>query len=79
MTIEVLSLGNGRHDRVVKMGWYRQYGVREFWIVDPIECTIAVFDLVSQIAGGHTFEGSHIVRSGVLPRLRLRPSALFPK
>lgn len=45
LTVEILSPGNRSHDRVRKLAWYRDYGVQEYWIVDPVELTIEVFDL----------------------------------
>jgi Uma2 family endonuclease len=35
LVIEVLSPGTERRDRVQKVDLYAQYGVPEFWIVDP--------------------------------------------
>src|SRR5438552_1236860 len=34
LVVEVLSAGTALHDRTSKLGWYRQYGVRECWLVD---------------------------------------------
>jgi Uma2 family endonuclease len=35
LTVEILSPHNKKHDRVRKLAWYREYGVQEYWIVDP--------------------------------------------
>jgi Uma2 family endonuclease len=77
LAIEVLSTSNRRHDRTVKVGWYREYGVRECWVVDPISCQIGVVDLAAPEVRSHVFEARQIVRSSVLPRLRLRPADVF--
>jgi len=77
LTIEVLSQGNQRHDRIVKGGWYRQYGVREYWLVDLIACHIEVQELAVPDTSARVFADRHLVRSRVLPRLRLRPADLF--
>ena len=41
MVIEILSPSTSVHDRVVKYKLYLQYGVREYWIVDPDEKSVA--------------------------------------
>lgn len=79
LTIEVLSQGNHRHDRLVKTRWYRQYGVRECWLVDLVARHIQVLDLTSSDAAAQTVEGRGLVRSRVLPRLRLRPADVFDR
>lgn len=75
LVIEVLSTFRRRHDRVTKVGWYRQYEVRECWIVDPLARTVEVLDLT--LSAARTFEGPQLVRSRVLLRLRMRAEGAF--
>jgi Uma2 family endonuclease len=75
LVVEVLSTFRRRHDRVTKVRWYRQYEVRECWIVDPVARTVEVLDLTSSAA--RIVEGSQLVRSSVLPRLRMRVDSAF--
>jgi Uma2 family endonuclease len=37
LLIEILSPHNSRRDRIDKLNIYAQYGVAEYWIVDPLE------------------------------------------
>lgn len=76
LTIEVLSTTRRRHDRIVKVQWYRQYGVRECWVVEPDAGQIEVFDLTTE-SPARIFSGRQAVRSLVLPSLRMRPSDVF--
>lgn len=43
---EVLSPGSARFDRGKKMPLYGQAGVRNAWLVDPVERTLEVFRLI---------------------------------
>ena len=42
--IEVVSKNNASHDYVTKLMQYQKAGVREYWIVDPEEQTIQVYN-----------------------------------
>jgi len=77
LVVEVLSMGNPRRDRTVKVERYRTYGVHECWLVDTIARAIEVVDLMAPARTSRIFERRAIVRSTVLPRLRLRPADLF--
>jgi Uma2 family endonuclease len=45
LAIEVVSPGSGRIDRVRKLETYAKFGVRYYWIVDPLARTIEVYEL----------------------------------
>lgn len=75
LVVEVLSQGTRRHDATTKLEWYRQYGVREYWLVDPIGQTIDV--RVLAVGDGRRFEDSEGIVSWVLPGLSLTPAAIF--
>lgn len=40
LVVEVLSRSSRRYDRVVKLQWYAEIGVPEYWLVDPEERTL---------------------------------------
>ncbi len=46
LIIEILSPGTNKRDRQGKFRLYQQFGVREYWIIDPIEQLIEVWQLV---------------------------------
>jgi Uma2 family endonuclease len=43
--VEVLSRSTARHDQVRKLPVYERAGVREVWLVDPIDCMVTIYRL----------------------------------
>lgn len=43
--IEILSPSNKSHDLVRKLNLYMEYGVKEYWIVDPMKNRIMIYTL----------------------------------
>jgi len=41
--IEILSPSNKSHDMITKLNLYMNYGVKEYWIVDPMDNHIMVY------------------------------------
>ena len=78
LVIEVLSPSTRRRDCTDKRRWYRHYGVREYWIVDPRRLSIDVLSF-----GEHsrttrrTFQGSERVDSILLPDFATRAEEFF--
>jgi Uma2 family endonuclease len=79
LVVEVESLGTRRRDRVWKRRWYRAYGVREYWLINPLAHTVTVlgFD-PSERTRRRTFRGRARVRSAVLSGFGVAASMFFP-
>ncbi len=77
LVVEVLSTSTRRHDSETKVDWYRRYGVRECWLVDPIAVQVTVIDLPAPDVARAVYEDDQRIRSMVLPRLRLRAKDVF--
>jgi Uma2 family endonuclease len=79
LAIEVLSPGNWRFDRKTKRAAYRDAGIPEFWLVDPLARTVEVLVLApdrSEYVLRERREGE-AVGSTVLPGLRIDVARLF--
>lgn len=50
LIIEIVSPGseNERRDGVAKRQLYGKYGVKEYWVVDPMQRTIEIYSLVGR-------------------------------
>jgi Uma2 family endonuclease len=42
VVIEILSPSTASHDSLIKLNLYRKYGVKEYWIVDPVTKIVTV-------------------------------------
>ena len=45
LIIEILSPSNQAHDLVIKLNLYMQYGVKEYWIVNPLLNIVQIYVL----------------------------------
>ncbi len=77
LVVEVLSPGTESRDRVEKLGWYRQYGIREYWIVDLAGERVTVIDFSAGAIDTHVFDRLATIRSRVLPEFQAAVSSLF--
>ncbi|HYO13524.1 MAG TPA: Uma2 family endonuclease [Thermoanaerobaculia bacterium] len=79
LIVEVLSPGTRRRDEGIKLETYEEARDPESWLVDPRNRLVRVYVLTG---GRYTelgrFAEGEIVRSRVLPELRLRVGDLFP-
>jgi Uma2 family endonuclease len=78
LAAEVVSLGNRNRDRIEKRDLYEQYGVKEYWLVDPEAQTVEVlhlengrYQLLMRCIPGQT------ARSKLLPGFEIAVQPLF--
>ncbi len=78
LVVEVFSPTSAVRDRTEKSVWYSQYGVQEYWLVDPDAQAIEVRRLAP---GGYepagTFHGGETLQSVLLPGLRIALAEVF--
>lgn len=81
LVVEILSEGLRDRDEILKRKRYEHFGVREYWIVDPVLATVKVrrrgasgrFDRGELLAA----EAGDVLRSPLLPGLELDLADLF--
>lgn len=77
MVIEVLSPSTGRYDKVLKFNLYWQAGVREYWLVDPVDHTVSVYTLKDGVYQATAYDASSSVRVGILDDCTIDLSLVF--
>ncbi|MEW5865837.1 MAG: Uma2 family endonuclease, partial [Bacillota bacterium] len=83
LVVEILSPGTARWDQEVKRQLYAKFGVREFWLVDPVGRTVEVATLkrgesaTLQFTALQVYAPGSTLMSPLLPGLTLDVEALF--
>jgi Uma2 family endonuclease len=77
LVVEVFSHGSETYDRNEKYGWYRQYGVREYWMIDGEHEQVIVNDFSGATPVVRAAGMVDAVPSQLFPTLVLRVSTLF--
>lgn len=80
IAVEVLSPSTAATDRGRKMRMFARYGVREYWIVDPLLERIEVHTLeAGAYRQAQVASGDDIVRSVLLPDLTFEAARAFAR
>jgi Uma2 family endonuclease len=79
LVVEVLSHSTEGHDRGTKLNWYRQYGVRECWLVDLWADSVTVVDFTGSVVEERCARDNEPICSKVLPALTCSAYSLFTR
>ena len=78
LIIEILSPGNSDKEMDLKFDLYQENGVKEYWIVNPMEKLIFVYVLEnSTYIGLKPVTDSNTIQSVVFPKLKFRVKQVF--
>ena len=70
LVIEVLSPGNSKKEMKYKFDLYQEAGVLEYWIVNPADRTLFIYQLRDQVfVGLHPLIDEDVVKSPLFPEL----------
>jgi len=59
--VEVLSPSTKKKDMIIKLNKYKEAGVKEYWMVDPDEKIVYIYDFSENSYLTKTFENSHSI------------------
>jgi Uma2 family endonuclease len=80
IVIESMSPGHHDHDRVTKFGWYAEFGVKHFWLLDPYAKMLEAFVLergkYKQIA---KLKGKVPFRPAAFPCIQVNLADVWPE
>jgi Uma2 family endonuclease len=77
LVVEILSPRTEHYDRTEKLDWYRQYGVRECWLVEMRRELVTVVDFTGALQATRTARGIEAIESSILPRLEVTAATVF--
>lgn len=80
LLIEIVSDTTRRMDEIVKLHLYERFGVREYWIVDPVLGTVKVYrwtDLVFTKAAELSAAAGDLLTTPLLPGLKIPVLQIF--
>ena len=71
LAVEILSPGSDRRDRIAKAALYARYGIRHYWIPDPVG-TLDVYEVRgTEYRRVAVHEGAACVRTTLFPDLEI--------
>jgi Uma2 family endonuclease len=72
LIVEIISPGNSRVELQNKYELYEEFGVREYWIVHPTDCTVLIYTLIDgKYQPSRLFTSGDRIKSVVLPGFSL--------
>jgi Uma2 family endonuclease len=78
LIIEIISPSTGYYDLSSKKDIYEKFGVREYWIVDPLKQRVDIYNNVRNKFESHQrLEKTGIVKSNVVEGLQIKLETIF--
>jgi Uma2 family endonuclease len=78
LIVEILSPNNSRVELQNKFELYEEFGVREYWVIHPVECSLLIYKLVEgKFQPSRLFTSGDKIQSTVLPNFELDLEEVF--
>jgi Uma2 family endonuclease len=77
--IEILSPGNSKKEVRLKFELYEEAGVKEYWIINPVEENLIIYILDNErkFGGGKMYAGGDIIHCTAIPDLHVEVTDIF--
>ena len=81
LIIEILSPGNSKKEIRIKFELYQEAGVKEYWIINPVEENLITYSLQNDgiFGGGKMYAGDDIVKSNAIPDFQIEANDIFTR
>ncbi len=81
LVVEILSPGNSHKEVKLKFELYEEAGIKEYWIVNPVEANLVVFilDEKGKYEGGKMYSGKDKIKSYAIPGLVVGTKEMFTR
>lgn len=80
LIVEILSPNNSKHDVDTKFKLYEESGVKEYWIVEPVEKLVLVYSLQDdKYIGSKPYSEGEIINSLLFPDMKIEVESVFYK
>ena len=80
LVVEILSPGNSKKEMKQKMEVYEENGVKEYWLINPLDKNVIIYLLEEgQYKGLKPYLKEDILVSPTFPDLQLTLAEIFPK
>ena len=77
IVLEVLTPANARRTRCSKVRWYRDWGVKELWLIDARHKKFEILDLAGGRSLPYVYSGRNSIQSVQLPSFCFEVCRLF--
>ena len=77
IVLEVLTPANARRTRCSKVRWYRDWGVKELWLIDARHKKFEILDLAAGKSLPYIYSGRNSIQSVQLPSFCFEVCRLF--
>lgn len=78
LIVEIVSPGNSKHDLHTKFNLYQEVGVKEYWIVQPLERAILLYELKDgKFVGQHPYTEGMQINSVLFPDFSVEVEDIF--